>query len=219
MSPRPVLLGHRGARAVKAIPENTFASFDLALAHGCDGFEFDVRLTVDGEAVVCHDPKTRGLEIARTPAEKLPHLPCLRDVFARYGHGAFLDVELKVSGLEKVVAKLLRECTPSRGYVVSSFLPEVLRALHEEDSGIPLGLISETKTQLKRWRQLPVTYVFPHHRLALRSPIRAMQGEGKKVLVWTVNGVAAMRRLAGWGVDGIISDDTERLARTLGTNK
>jgi glycerophosphoryl diester phosphodiesterase len=42
---RPLLLGHRGARAVKSIPENTLASFDRAVADGCDGFEFDVRLT------------------------------------------------------------------------------------------------------------------------------------------------------------------------------
>ena len=48
----PLLLGHRGARVGKSIPENTLASFDLALASGCDGFEFDVRLTADGQAVV-----------------------------------------------------------------------------------------------------------------------------------------------------------------------
>ena len=29
---RPLLLGHRGARAVRSIPENTAASFDRALA-------------------------------------------------------------------------------------------------------------------------------------------------------------------------------------------
>ena len=31
---RPLLLGHRGARAIKSIPENTLASFDRALAGG-----------------------------------------------------------------------------------------------------------------------------------------------------------------------------------------
>ena len=48
-------LGHRGARAVRQIPENTLASFELCLQHGCDGFEFDVRLSADGQAVICHD--------------------------------------------------------------------------------------------------------------------------------------------------------------------
>ncbi len=59
---RPLLLGHRGAR--RAAPENTLEAFDLALAHGCDGFEFDVRMTRDGRCVICHDPRLRGREIA-----------------------------------------------------------------------------------------------------------------------------------------------------------
>src|SRR5262245_42125058 len=49
---RPLLLGHRGARSLKSIPENTIPSFDRALADGCDGFEFDVRRSGDEEAVV-----------------------------------------------------------------------------------------------------------------------------------------------------------------------
>src|ERR1039458_2799906 len=77
---RPLLLGHRGARALKSIPENTLASFDQALADGCDGFEFDVRLTEDEEAVVCHDAKVSGYDVSRTlatQASQLPRLPGL----------------------------------------------------------------------------------------------------------------------------------------------
>jgi glycerophosphoryl diester phosphodiesterase len=33
--------------------------------------------------------------------------------------------------------------------------------------------------------------------------------------VWTVNDKEAMLRMANWGVDGIISDETERLVHTL----
>lgn len=219
MASRPLLLGHRGARAIESISENTFASFDLALAHGCDGFEFDVRLTADGEGVVCHDPKTHEIEIADASAETLPHLPRLREVLARYQHRAFLDIELKVPGLEKITAKLLREFPPSAGYVVSSFLPDVLRALHAEDSAIPLGLICEITSQLDEWSRVPVTHVMIHHRLALLSTIRTLQSAGKKVVVWTVNGARVMQRLAKWGVDGIVSDETERLARTLGPSQ
>src|SRR5579862_4241138 len=98
----PLLLGHRGARAMKTIPENTLASFDQALADGCDGFEFDVRLTADGQPVVCHDPRSGTIEIARTTAAQLSALPRLQDVLARYHDRAFLDIELKVAGLEKV---------------------------------------------------------------------------------------------------------------------
>jgi glycerophosphoryl diester phosphodiesterase len=215
LNARPLLLGHRGARALKSIPENTLASFDQALADGCDGFEFDVRLSADGKPVVCHDPQTGGIEIARASGEQLAALPQLQDVLARYQARAFLDVELKVPGLEKITAALLRKSPPRRGFVVSSFLPEVLQTFHAEDSTMPLGLICETKAELSLWRKLPIEYVIPHHKLAEAALIRKIGTAGKRMLVWTVNAPADMQRFAESGVDGIISDDTVLLRRLL----
>lgn len=211
---RPLLLGHRGARALKSIPENTFASFDQTLADGCDGFEFDVRLTADGEAVVCHDAKAAGLEISRATAKQLSQLPRLRDVLQRY-RDSFLDIELKVKGLERITLDLFLRHKPRRGFVVSSFLPGALKSMHAEDPTIPLGLICESQTQLRLWNELPVEYVIPHRDLVEPDLVRKIKGAGKKVLVWTVNAPADMQRFAGYGVDGIISDDTSLLCKTL----
>ena len=214
-SHRPLLLGHRGARALKSIPENTLASFDQALADGCDGFEFDVRLAGDQAAVVCHDPQFKGVEIARAGCEQLAGLVQLHEVLARYRDRAFLDIELKVSGLEKITLHFLRKYPPQRGFVVSSFLPEVLQELHSLDGGPPLGLICETRAELDRWSELPVGLVIPHWKLVDSALIGEIKAAGKKILVWTVNAEAEMKRLAGLGVDGIVSDKTEVLCRTL----
>jgi glycerophosphoryl diester phosphodiesterase len=210
----PLLLGHRGARSRVEIPENTIASFDRALADGCDGFEFDVRLTADGEAVVCHDPKADGIEISRATAKQLSQLPCLRDVLQRY-RDSFLDIELKVKGLERITLDLFLRHKPRRGFVVSSFVPGVLKSLHAEDAKIPLGLICEFENQLRLWSELPVQYVILHHGLVEPELICKVKGTGKKVIVWTVNDPEDMRRFHAQGVDGIISDDTEVLCRTL----
>ena len=215
MGIRPLLLGHRGARAEKAVPENTLASFDLALSQGCDGFEFDVRLTADGQPVVCHDATAHGLKIAESSAEKL-RLPHLREVLARFKSTSFLDIELKVSGLETVAADLLRKLPPARGFVVSSFLPDVLRAIHDLDATIPLGLICETQAELSLWPKLPIEYVIPHHKLVRKRLLAGIEAAGKKILVWTVNATVDMKRFSKWGVDGIISDYPRRLARALG---
>ena len=213
MEIRPLLLGHRGARGATAIPENTFASFDLALASGCDGFEFDVRLTADGQAVVCHDAKVYGNEIALSSAERLA-LPFLREVLTRYQSSAFLDIELKVGGVEAIAGDLLRQHPPACGYVVSSFLPDVLQTIHAVDATIPLGLICETRVQFSRWHELPVEYVIPHCTLVQRQLIDEIKAVGKKILVWTVNVPADMKGFSQWGVDGIISDDPKLLAFT-----
>ena len=214
MAIRPLLLGHRGARAEKSILENSLASFDRALARGCDGFEFDVRLSADGQPVICHDATVQGLEIAHCSARQLA-LPLLRDVLKRYQTTAFLDIELKISGLEATTLELVRAHPPGRGCVISSFLPDVLQAVHGMDSTIPLGVICETRAQFKLWPRLPIEYVIPHRKLAAQSDVHEIKSAGRKVMVWTVNSTQDMKRFAEWGVDGIISDDPERLALTL----
>jgi glycerophosphoryl diester phosphodiesterase len=211
----PLLLGHRGARATRSIPENTLESFDLALAQGCDGFEFDVRQTADGRAVICHDPTVRGIEVARAESGDLQDLPVLQEVLARYSPTAFLDVEVKVSGLEAIVVQALRAHPPQRGYVVSSFLPEVLLALSTLDREIPLGLICEERQQLALWTELPIVFVIPHHSLVDEALCQLLHAARKQILVWTVNRREEMLQLRSWGVDGIISDDTKLLLEEL----
>ena len=52
LAARPVI-AHRGASG--SAPENTLEAFDLAVRHGADAFELDVRLTADRIPVVIHD--------------------------------------------------------------------------------------------------------------------------------------------------------------------
>jgi len=211
MEIRPLLLGHRGVRGEKSIPENSVASFDHALALGCDGFEFDVRLSADDQAVICHDAASHGCEIAACPAQQLG-LPILGDVLARYHGRAFLDLELKVAGAERITVNLLVKFPPARGFVISSFLPAVLQTIHSLDETLPLGLICETRAQLARWRELPVEYVIPQYQLVGQDTIVEIKNAGKKILVWTVNAVDDMKRFCEWEVDGIISDNPKLLA-------
>ncbi len=212
MPGRPLLIGHRGAR--REAPENTLEGFDLCLRHGCDGFEFDVRLTADAQAVICHDPKLGGREIATSRYQDL-QVPCLEDVLAGYMSRAFLDVELKVPGLEGFVVDLLRRHPPRRGYYVSSFLPEVVEALYRLDRTLKLGLICRSRTQLAAWTSLPLQALFLERSLCKAAVVSALQDAGKSVFVWTVNRESEMRECAALGVDGIISDDTRLLAKTV----
>jgi glycerophosphoryl diester phosphodiesterase len=243
---RPLLLGHRGAS--KYAPENTLAAFDLALKHGCDGFEFDVRYTSDGTTVLCHDPFLNGLEIGETTYSELchsvptrelaelraahavssavssvamaspaPKLACLEDVIQSYGKSAFLDIELKVEGDIVRWLPVLKSSPPEKGYIVSSFVPEVLLAVHHADPSIPLGLIVGTREgeQLAVWHELPVSTLILNCRLIVPALIEELHAASKRIYVWTVNDERKMLELAGMGVDGIISDDTKLLSARL----
>jgi glycerophosphoryl diester phosphodiesterase len=211
---KPLLLGHRGARAHTAIPENTIPSFDLALKHGCDGFEFDVRRSRDGEAVVCHDAEVSGAQIAECKGDELG-LPRLRDVLARYATDAFLDIELKVAELESELLIALDRYPPQCGYVVTSFFPDVLKEMRVRDAKIPLGLLCDRREHLEGWRELSVEYVAPHYSLVTAALVEQVHSDDKLLLTWTVNDRSTMLRFAEWQVDGIISDETEMMVRAF----
>jgi glycerophosphoryl diester phosphodiesterase len=186
MSDHPLLLGHRGTRVSKTAAENTLAAFDFALRLGCDGFEFDVRRSACGHAVICHDEQVQGITVAEAAC-----------------------------GLESDVLVALREHPPERGYVVSSFLPEVLLELRLRSAEVTLGFICDRKKSLDRWRELPVEYVIPKYPLITSRLVQAVHGAGRTMLTWTVNDKKTLQRLAEWGVDGIVSDDPELLIKTF----
>jgi glycerophosphoryl diester phosphodiesterase len=213
---RPLLIGHRGLRSRSfSVRENTFAAFDLALQHGCDGFEFDVRLTADNHAVICHGHRFASITIAKATAARLRVLPLLEGVLKRYASRAFLDIELKVPGIESYLLDMISKSPPQRGYVVSSFLPNVLIDLRNLSPSVPLGIICETRKQLSVWRDLPVQHVIAHQRLITPELLRDAHEAGKKIFAWTINKKASMIRLRNSGVDGIVSDKTDLLVATL----
>jgi len=225
-SHRPLLLGHRGCRGPH--PENTFAAFEYALANGCQGFEFDVRTTADHYLVLIHDPKHNGREVSsfvyaglnerrQRPRRESPSDPVvyLDQMLQRFSTRAWLDIELKVTGIERRVLDVIRQHFPRYGYVISSFLPGVLENCHKLDESAPLGLIFKFKSEMKPWKRLPLTHVMPHHSLVTPEMVKLFHHAGKKIVTWTVNDPREMRRVADLGVDAIIADDPKLLSSTL----
>ncbi len=202
------------------------SAFRHALASGCDGFELDIRITADGRLLCVHDAVTGQLTVAACdygticnqyfrlrPVDTEP-LPLLEQVLQEFGDSAFLDIELKVAGLEKNILELLNRYAPKR-FVVSSFMAEALLDLAELNASVPLGFIFDDVAGLRAYHTLPVKYVIPHHDLLTRELVETFHREEKKVFTWTVNRAREMTRLAGWGVDGLISDDPALLRRTI----
>jgi glycerophosphoryl diester phosphodiesterase len=141
-------------------------------------------------------------------------LPTLDQVLQQFSAKAFLDIELKTPGVEELLIRALRQHPPSQGYVVSSFLPEVLTELHSLEPSIPLGFLYDRAAQLPP-PALPLAWMIPHFKLVEQRTIEEVHASGQKAMVWTANRAADMRRLAGWGVDAIISDETELLVQSV----
>jgi glycerophosphoryl diester phosphodiesterase len=213
-----LLLGHRGS--LRHATENTIRSFEIALEHGCDGFELDVRLTVDRHAAVFHDPAASGVIVSDATLEELRAaagvpVPSLREAWITFAKRCFLNVELKVPGLEEHVLALFTAEPPKHGVLVSSFVPEVIESLHRAAPSIPLGYICKYPNKLERWRDLPIRTAVLHHNLLSQHLVDRLRAENKEIFTWTVNAGLEMLRVAELGVDAIISDDTAHLCRVL----
>lgn len=223
----PLLLGHRGVRAhglnrvsTNLPVENSLAAFEYALSHGCDGFEFDIRQTRDGRNVIWHDADYCGRQIDSTNYADLVDLGGNRPaefeaVLAQFSHRAYLDIELKTSGVEEAIVAALKASPPQRGYFFSSFHPEILLCLRNLDSSLPLGFLCESKQAMNAWKFLPVKTFLPRHDLIESHLVDEVRNAGRQIMTWTVNSPSQMRQLAEWGIDGLISDDPQLLYQTF----
>ena len=124
------LIAHRGFSS-KA-PENTFASFDMAIENGFNIIELDVQLTKDKVPIIIHDYKIdrttngKGLvkelnysDVKRLDAGiwfnksfKEEKVPVLEDVLYKYADSAHLQIELKSddADLPQLTVDLINKC-------------------------------------------------------------------------------------------------------------
>jgi glycerophosphoryl diester phosphodiesterase len=222
-----LVIGHRGSP--RRAPENTFASFDAAEAEGADGFELDVRLTLDGEAVVHHDADVRSgdrriplasltlLEVAALELPEGQRVPTLRSVFERYGRGGRFLVELKPCPtprpglLEFRVAALLSQFNLLARSHALSFSADMLRRLKELEPRIETCLNYDGSTYRPAGRLLPelpkgCRAIGPNVALAVPALLEEARTAELQVHVWTVNEPEAAAALARLGAASVISD-------------
>jgi glycerophosphoryl diester phosphodiesterase len=216
--PSYILLGHRGAP--QQAPENTLESFHKAIEAGAAGFEFDVRRSQDGALVVIHDSRTHGrLSVARSSSAALG-LPLLEDVLRTF-HTAWLDIEIKVPGIERQVLETAhRHLDPSR-FVITSFRAASVREIKRLSPATPAGwLFKRTLLTLPRWISSPekfglppLEYLCPHHSVLTRHLVKLARPRGLGLITWTVNTPAAFRRVRERGADVVITNFPDRFAR------
>jgi glycerophosphoryl diester phosphodiesterase len=224
-------VGHKGADLIA--PGNTAASFDAALEAGVDMIEFDVlprdrRDPAGSELVLCHDYEHLAKGPVPTLEEGLDHL--LGETFGEVA----LDVDLKLPGYERRVLDALRERNLLDRSLISSHHLESLAAVREEEPSVKLGwsvpnvrrdytrspllalpalgLLQAAKLVLPRRAAAVIASgradaLMAHWRLVNRRLVDAVQRSGGEIYVWTVDDADTIRRLEGYRVDGIISND------------
>jgi glycerophosphoryl diester phosphodiesterase len=235
----PLVIGHRGASALA--PENSREAFQRAAADGADGVELDVLRCASGEPVVFHDDDLRrlahrperiaALSLDRVRAVQLTSgalIPTLGEALEACGPRLLVNVELKAMGvpwteiraLVRAVAAVVDVPDLRQRVLVSSFHPYAVWAWRREVPAVAAGLLFEhdAPRPLRRAWTLPlldVVSVHPEARLCDAAALEQWHRRGLRVNAWTVDAPAELARLAGLGVDGIITNDPAAARRAL----
>jgi len=148
------VIGHRGAAGLAL--ENTLESITAAKLAGVDAVEFDVRLTADGEFVLCHDHNlarvsTHQHAIKEVAAEHIGNiillngekLPTLGEALLAAGDTPVV-IEAKGANWAKPLAAFFKKHKP-KGASVISFNHDELGSFSKLLPGIPVYSIEKTK--------------------------------------------------------------------------
>ena len=227
-------------------PENTFASFELALAQGVDAIELDVHLSADDQVVVIHDHDLsrttdgQGVVRDRTLAELQrldagarfdaqyagQRIPTLDEVLAWARGRCVLDIEIKggpdpYPGIEQQVVDLVRRHAMTEQAIVISFdHPTVARVK---------AMAPELATgALYKWRPLdPVGVarnvgadaILPYWPVCDAETVEQAHAAGLSVHPWATSDPQAIAELVDLGVDSICSNHPDRVVGVIGSGR
>jgi glycerophosphoryl diester phosphodiesterase len=229
---RTRVLAHR---VEKPGPENTIAGGERAIALGVEILEMDVRLTRDGHAVLLHDATldrttdgrgpvagTTLTELQRLDAGAGERVPTVAEFLAKVRGRAWVTLELKVAAAADPVLRAVREADAFAWTVVRSPDLERLGALKKAEPRLltgamaPLPAPAQRDATVSRLAALGISAYTPSSNEQLtKEDVRFFRAAGIAVWATLANDASEMRRLAALGVDGIITDEPERLIDVL----
>ncbi len=223
----PLIIAHRGEPGRR---ENTIAGFLAGIRRGAEWVELDVHQTADGQVAVHHNAHIARhslnrltLEEARRLARRRKHieLPTLDEVLEALPKTIGLNVEIKdprAGGA--VVAVLARHKAVDRA-ICSSFHWPTIRELADLRPRVRSGILTRSRLRdpVEDIRRARAQAIFHKYQSVDAAQVHVVKKAGLEFCVWTVNRDSALRRMVEVGVDGIITDYPDRLARLRSTAK
>ena len=226
MSPRPLVIAHRGASGER--PENTLDAYALAVLQRADMIEIDLHRTCDGAIAITHDETLPGVgAIGAASLAELravaPALPSLDEVLDAFGERIPFNLELKIGpegpypGLEEAALDALARRGLGPDFLFSCFDDRVLARLRQLDAGLRLGVLvgRQSAGWLERCLAVDAEAVHFARRRADAASIARAHAAGLRVHVYTVDEPAEMRALIDRGADGLFTNWPARMRALL----
>ena len=206
-----------------------------------EGIEIDIQLSKDNTPMVYHDPhlgrltgrgsllrelsvtELKSLTVSSDSSGKSGTIPTLEEAIAIVKGKKHLYIELKKGDAGKIaesVLNVLKERLSEDSFTLSSFDPNLIKAVKSKNAQVRTGYIFSTHLQrffLNRTEKEVGGFDQWHIENGLLNE-RLLKKAGKQnreVMVWKVNSEVQMKRCIGMGVDGIITDNITKLNEVL----
>jgi len=217
-------------------------AFLKGMSAGATHIETDVHASLDGEAVISHDPDLTRLagrqvrveqftmsELRRIDLGEGQTFVSLREALDAFPDALF-NIDVKSARAAIPTAQAIEQARAIDRVLITSFSDKRRRATVDRLPGVAtsassdqvfgaiiaakLGLAPLVRRITRRIDALQLPERFGIFRLVTRRTVTAMHACGIEVHVWTINDPRVMRRLLTLGVDGIITDRSD-LAREV----
>jgi len=231
----PLIIGHRGASAVA--PENTIAAFEAAVAAGADGIEFDVRLSRDRVPVIIHDASLRRIggvkrrvadmtfnelnqvdvgswfDRDRFSAQRVPSLAQLLELFQSNKLLMYLEMKCKrreLAHLAEACCRVVEEYRLRDRVIFECLEPEAVRDI---DPTLRTAALFRPPSSfiLKRAIAAAAPEIALHHRLTSNRIVEQALVANLKVVTWTVDDPAWVKRAQITGIYALITNNPAAL--------
>ncbi len=221
------IIAHRGFS--EKYPENTLLAFEKAIELGVDGIETDLRLSLDGKAIVFHDKTLKRIaQIDKTPesltldqlktldAGKGETIPSLDELLELTNAKTTLILEIKYSpDTYKKLCQTIEESIQDKltWVEVSSFEDKVLEEMYSLNKNIRLHKLIDNESTLTD-KDLHIRYDYINcfdidvklSRIALEKGVIKQY----KVIFWTVDKEDIVQEIEE-GLYGIMTNNPQRL--------
>ena len=243
--PGTFVVGHRGASG--HAPENTLASFSLAIEMGADAVEFDVHQTSDNMVVVIHDEaldrttdgkgmviSTSLQEIKRLDAGRWygetfsgERVPTLEEALSHVCSRAIALVEVKHSsdfypGMEENIVKAVSGNRDwLRSSIFISFDPSIILRLKELNREITTGLLTldPPEEYLELAKEFGASALFPRWEKMKPDSVKLVHEGGYTVHPWVMDREEDIVRVLEMRPDSLSSNFPDRLLTATGRKR
>lgn len=213
------VFAHRGASGRS--PEMSYAAYLAAIEDKADGFECDVRLTLDQEIACFHDADTGRIAGVKYKVSKSQFSKMQKLVAA-----ISLDQLLTLAITYKKDLLIESKHPVASGGAVERKVLELLNRRSSEisESGIEVICMSFSWFAVKRFKKSQKActvakfylhaLLAPTHIVALNielikkhpKVVTRLQNQGKRLFVWTVNASSDLKFCKDLGVEGVITN-------------